>query len=134
MRRRKYSEDDHEIDMTPLIDIVFILLIFFIVATSFVRETGVEVERPRAATAASKEQVSLMIGISSAGRVYIEGHEIDIQNVKARMESFLAESPGGAVVILADKACPTGITVKVLDSCRLAGVKNLSVAARAGES
>ena len=133
MRRRQYSDDLPEIDMTPLIDMVFILLIFFIVATSFVRESGVEVDRPQAASAISKENVSMLIGVTSSGRIFIEGHEIDIQNIKGRMDSFLAEVPGGSVVIAADKSCPTGITIKVLDSCRLAGVKNLSVAATVGE-
>lgn len=134
MRRRKaYSEDVAEIDMTPLIDMVFILLIFFIVATSFVRESGVEVNRPQASTAMSKENVSMIVGINSAGRVYIEGHEIDIANIKGRMNSFLAEVPGGSVVIVADKSCPTGVTIKVLDACRLAGVANVSVAAKAGQ-
>jgi len=133
VRRRQHSDDLPEIDMTPLIDMVFILLIFFIVATSFVRESGIEVDRPQAASATSKENVSMLIGVTSAGRIYIEGHEIDIQNIKGRMDSFLAEVPGGSVVIAADKSCPTGITIKVLDYCRLAGVKNLSVAATVGE-
>ena len=134
MRRRKiYSEDITQIDMTPLIDMVFILLIFFIVATSFVRESGVEVNRPQAASAVAREKVSMLIGITSAGRIFIEGHEIDIHNIKGRMNSFLAEVPGGSVVIVADKNCPTGTTIKVLDACRLAGVTNLSVAAKAGE-
>lgn len=134
MRRgRRAEQDDATIDMTPLIDMVFILLIFFIVATSFVRESGVEVERPQASTATSKEKASMMVGISSAGRVFIEGHEIDIANIRGRMNSFLAEVPGGSVVIVADKSCPTGVTIKVLDNCRLAGVKNVSVAAKAGQ-
>ncbi len=134
MRRRKiYSEDITQIDMTPLIDMVFILLIFFIVATSFVRESGVEVNRPQAASAVAREKVSMLIGITSAGRTFIEGHEIDIHNIKGRMNSFLAEVPGGSVVIVADKNCPTGTTIRVLDACRLAGVSNLSVAAKAGE-
>ncbi|CAG37701.1 ExbD/TolR family protein [Desulfotalea psychrophila] len=133
MRRfGSHTDDTATIDMTPLIDMVFILLIFFIVATSFVRESGVEVERPQAASAQSKEKVSMLVGVTGAGKVFIEGQEIDIQNVKARMDTFLAEVPAGAVVIVADKSCPTGITVQVLDSCRLAGVKNLSVAAKAG--
>lgn len=119
--------------MTPLIDMVFILLIFFIVATSFVRESGVEVNRPQATSAVAREKVSMLIGITSAGRIFIEGHEIDIHNIKGRMNSFLAEVPGGSVVIVADKNCPTGTTIKVLDACRLAGVTHLSVAAKAGE-
>jgi biopolymer transport protein ExbD len=130
-RRKPVLEDIAQIDMTPLIDMVFILLIFFIVATSFVRESGVEVNRPQALSATTKEKVSMIIGITSAGRIFIEGQEIDIQNIMGRMNSFLAEVPGGSVVILADKNCPTGITIKVLDYCRLAGVTNLSVAAKA---
>jgi biopolymer transport protein ExbD len=134
MRRRKaVLEDVAQIDMTPLIDMVFILLIFFIVATSFVRESGVEVSRPQAATAAAKEKVAMLIGITSAGRIFIEGQEIDIQNIRGRMNTFLAEAPGASVVIVADKNCPTGITIKVLDYCRLAGAANLSVAAKVGE-
>lgn len=134
MRRRKpVLEDMAQIDMTPLIDMVFILLIFFIVATSFVRESGVEVNRPQALSATTKEKVSMIIGITSAGRIFIEGQEIDIQNIMGRMNSFLAEVPGGSVVIVADKNCPTGVTIKVLDNCRLAGITNLSVAAKAGE-
>ena len=134
MRRRKlYSEDITQIDMTPLIDMVFILLIFFIVATSFVRESGVEVNRPQATSAIAREKVSMLIGITSAGRIFIEGHEIDIHNIKGRMNSFIAEVPGGSVVIVADKNCTTGTTIRVLDACRLAGVTNLSVAAKAGD-
>ncbi len=132
-RRQSYSEDITEINMTPLIDMVFILLIFFIVATSFVRESGVEVNRPLASSATAKDKVAMLIGITSAGRIFIEGNEIDIQNIEGRMNSFLAEVPGGNVVIVADKTCPTGVTIKVLDLCRLAGVTNLSVAAKAGE-
>ena len=134
MRRRKpILEDTVQIDMTPLIDMVFILLIFFIVATSFVRESGVEVNRPNALSATTREKVSMIIGITSAGRIFIEGQEIDIQNIMGRMNSFLAEVPVGSVVIAADKNCPTGITIKVLDYCRLAGITNLSVAAKAGK-
>ncbi len=134
MRRRKpILEETVQIDMTPLIDMVFILLIFFIVATSFVRESGVEVNRPNALSATTREKVSMIIGITSAGRIFIEGQEIDIQNIMGRMNSFLAEAPGGSVVIAADKNCPTGITIKVLDHCRLAGITNLSVAAKAGK-
>lgn len=132
-RRRAALENDVGIDMTPLIDMVFILLIFFIVTTSFVRESGIEVNRPDALSAKTRERVAMLIGVGSAGRVFIEGQEIDIQNIKGRMDSFLSEMPGGSVVIVADKNCPTGITIKVLDQCRLAGVVNLSVAAKAAE-
>ena len=121
-------DDDAKADMTPLIDMVFILLIFFIVTTSFVRETGIEVKRPVASSATTKEKASLFVGISPEGRVYLEGRELDIRNVKARMERFLADTPAGSVVIVADTSCPTGITVEVLDACRNAGINNVSVA------
>ncbi|MGD9157645.1 MAG: biopolymer transporter ExbD [Desulfobacteraceae bacterium] len=129
--RSRYSNDDESrIDMTPLIDMVFILLIFFIVTTSFVRETGIEVKRPVASTAVKKENASLFLRISPEGRIYLEGNELDIRNVKARMERFLADTPSGSVVIVADTSCPTGITVEVLDACRDAGVKDVSVATK----
>ncbi|MFZ7110653.1 MAG: ExbD/TolR family protein [Desulfatiglandales bacterium] len=125
----RYSrDDDFRAEMTPLIDMVFILLIFFIVTTSFVRETGIEVKRPVASSATSKQNASLFIGISPEGRVYLEGKELDIRNVKPRMERFLADNPPGSVVIVADTSCPTGITVQVLDACRNAGIKDVSVA------
>ena len=133
MRRSRFArQDELDINMTPLIDMVFILLIFFIVTTSFVRETGVDVDRPEASTATSRENAALLLGIGADGRVFLEGEELDIRNVKARMERFLADEPSGSVVIIADKTCPTGITVTVLDSCRMAGVKNVSVAAKRG--
>ena len=133
MRRSRFSrQDELDINMTPLIDMVFILLIFFIVTTSFVRETRVAVDRPEASTATRRENAALLLGIGADGRVFLDGEELDIRNVKARMERFLADEPSGSVVIIADKTCPTGITVTVLDSCRLAGVKNVSVAAKRG--
>ena len=108
-----------EINMAPLIDMVFILLIFFLVTTSFVRESGVDVQRPKAQSAVTKD-----------GIIYIENHPIDIRSVRAHMERFLAETPEGSVIIVADKQSRTGTVIRVLDECKLAGVKNISVAAR----
>lgn len=119
-----------EINMTPLIDIVFILLIFFIVTTSFVREAGVDVQRPSARTAETKEKTNVILGLTAQGQIFVEGRPLDIRSVRAYMERFLAETPEGAVVIVADKQSMTGTTVQVLDQCRLAGVKNISIAAK----
>jgi biopolymer transport protein ExbD len=119
-----------EINMTPLIDMVFILLIFFIVTTSFVREAGVDVQRPSARTAQTKEKANVILGLTSDGRVFVEGRSLDIRSVRAYMERFLAETPEGSVVIVADKDSATGTAVQVLDQCRLAGVQNISLAAR----
>jgi len=119
-----------EINMTPLIDIVFILLIFFIVTTSFVRESGVDVQKPSAQTAETKEKANVILGLTAQGQIFVEGRPLDIRSVRAYMERFLAETPEGAVVIVADKQSMTGTTVQVLDQCRLAGVKNISIAAK----
>lgn len=116
--------------MTPLIDMVFILLIFFIVTTSFVRESGVDVERPSAQTAETKEKANVILGLTAEGQIFVEGRPLDIRSVRAYMERFLAETPEGSVVIVADKESMTGATVQVLDQCRLAGVRNISIAAR----
>ncbi|WP_320175470.1 biopolymer transporter ExbD [Maridesulfovibrio sp.] len=119
-----------EINMTPLIDMVFILLIFFIVTTSFVREAGVDVQRPSAQSAETKEKANVILGLTAEGQIFIEGRPLDIRSVRAYMERFLAETPEGAVVIVADKDSMTGAAVQVLDQCRLAGVQNISLAAR----
>ena len=119
-----------EINMAPLIDMIFILLIFFLVTTSFVKESGVEVNRPSAQTAETKEKANLMLGITDAGRIFVEGKSIDIRSLRSYMERYLMETPKGSVVIVADKSSQTGILIQALDACRLAGVKNISVAAR----
>lgn len=119
-----------QIDMAPLIDMVFILLIFFLVTTSFVREAGLEVQRPTAATAAAQQQGALMVAVAADGRVQIEGRQVDLRSVRGLVERYLAADPNGAVVIVADKAAATGRTIEVLDQCRLAGAKDVAVAAR----
>jgi len=119
-----------EINMAPLIDMIFILLIFFLVTTSFVKESGVEINRPTAQSAVSKEKIHLMLEITHDGLIYIEGKPIDIRAVRSRMKRFLIETPGGSVIIVADKISSTGILIQALDECRLAGVENISVAAR----
>jgi biopolymer transport protein ExbD len=119
-----------EVNMTPLIDMVFILLIFFIVTTSFVRESGIDVNRPAAQSAETKEKANVILGLTSEGRIYVEGRTLDIRSVRAYMERFLAETPEGSVVIVADKQSMTGNAVQVLDQCRLAGVRNISIAAK----
>lgn len=119
-----------ELNMASLIDMIFILLIFFLVTTSFVKEAGVEVQRPIASSAASKEKTNMVLAVTHEGTIYAEGRTIDIRSVRAYMERFLAETPKGSVVIAADKDSRTGTVIQVLDACRLAGVKNVSVAAR----
>ena len=119
-----------ELNMASLIDMVFILLIFFLVTTSFVKEAGVVIKRPLASTAETKEKTNMVVAVTHEGTIYVEGRTIDIRSVRAYMERFLAETPKGSVVIAADKDSKTGVVIQVLDACRLAGVNNVSVAAR----
>lgn len=115
--------------MAPLIDMIFILLIFFLVTTSFVKESGVEVTRPIASTAEAREKTNMIVAVTKTGQVFVEGHAIDINSVRSFMERFMYETPGGSVVITADSDSMTGVMIQVLDACRLAGVRNVSVAA-----
>ena len=127
---RRGRRNPAELNMAPLIDMVFILLIFFLVTTSFVKETGIGVNRPTAATAVSKTLATILIAIDPQDRIFIDHHEIDGRAVRANVERALAENPDGAVVVVADKASSTGTAIMVMDGCRLAGAKNVSLAAR----
>ncbi|MBN1904050.1 MAG: biopolymer transporter ExbD [Deltaproteobacteria bacterium] len=123
------NHDDKEIDMAPLIDMVFLLLIFFMVTTSFVKETGIDVQRPAASTAELKDKGNILIAVSSDGEIFYEKIKIDLRSVRAHIERSLAENPEGGVVIIADQKSDTGVVVRVMDQCRLAGAKRLSIAA-----
>ncbi|NQZ53324.1 MAG: biopolymer transporter ExbD [Piscirickettsiaceae bacterium] len=126
---RRQSGAIADVNMTPLIDMVFILLIFFIVTTSFVKETGVDVSRPSAKTAVKKELANIMISITQNGEVWMDKRQIDRRAVRANVERMHAENPEGAVIILADKESKTGLLIEVMDQARLAGVANVSIAA-----
>lgn len=136
MRRRRNSngmEEDSGVDLTPMLDVVFIMLIFFIVSTSFVKESGIQVSRPSAKTATKKERANVMVAINQSGEVWIQKRRVDLASVRANIERLHAESPEGSVVVQADKDSKNGILVEVMDQIRLAGVENISIAAVAGE-
>jgi len=118
-----------EMNITPLIDMVFILLIFFMVTTSFVKETGIDVQRPAASTAVLKDKGNILIAVSSDGRIFLERKQIDLRSVRAHIERCLAENPEGGVIVIADKISHTGLVIQVMDQCRMAGATNVSVAA-----
>lgn len=126
---RRQSGAIAEVNMTPLIDMVFILLIFFIVTTSFVKETGVDVSRPSAKTAVKKEHANILISITPNDEVWMDKRQIDRRAVRANVERMHAENPEGSVIILADKEAKTGLLIEVMDQARLAGVSNVSIAA-----
>ncbi len=130
---RKKRHTIQGVDMAPLIDMVFILLIFFLVTTSFVKETGIEVNRPNAATASADSKTSILIAIDRENRVFMDHREIDVRAVRANVERALAENPSGTVIVVADRNSSTGVAVKVMDGCRMAGAKSVSLAATVGE-
>jgi biopolymer transport protein ExbD len=128
-RRRAIPGEEAEINMTPMLDIVFIMLIFFVVTTSFVKESGVDVNRPAASTAVRKEHGNILIGITAGDEIWIDKRRVDVRAVRANVERLRAENPEGAVVIQADKEAKAGLLVRVMDQARMAGVDDVSIAA-----
>jgi len=123
------STKSASVNLTPLIDMVFILLIFFLVTASFTKESGIEVDRPTAQTAVRQEAGNLIVTIDENNEIWIENEKIDIRTIRAHIEQLRAQNPEGTVIILADKASRAGVTVDVLDQIRLAGVSNVAIAA-----
>ena len=130
---RRGNRSVTELNIAPLIDMVFILLIFFLVTTSFVKETGIDVNRPTAATAVNQAKATILVGIDATNRIYIDHREVDVRAVRANVERALAENPEGAVIVVADQASSTGTAIQVMDGCRMAGAHNVSLAARLPE-
>ena len=128
-RRRSKRQDEEEVNLTPMLDVVFILLIFFIVTASFVKESGIDINRPAAATAVRKERGNILVAITPTGQIWIDRRQIDVRAVRANIERLHAENPQGAVVIQADRDSKNGLLVEVMDAAKLAGVENISIAA-----
>ncbi len=128
-RRHLPAEDETELDMTPLLDIVFIMLIFFIVTTSFVKESGVEVASPEAETAAEQPHSNIFIAITANGEVWLDRRPVDLRSVRAIVARLHADDPESAVIIQADAITPTHLLVEVMDQVRLAGVRGIAIAA-----
>lgn len=122
------DEEEAQIDMTPMLDVVFIMLIFFIVTASFVKESGIDVNRPEAATAVQKDRANILVAISDSGEIWINKRQVDARAVQANIERLYAENPQGSVVIQADKKATTETLIKVMDAARAAGVFDVSIA------
>ena len=116
--------------MTPMLDVVFIMLIFFIVTASFVKEAGIDAVRPDAATAAKKDRANILIAISDKGEIWINKRRVDVRAVQANVERLKAENPQGSVVIQADRKSTTETLIKVMDASRAAGAFDISIAAQ----
>jgi biopolymer transport protein ExbD len=125
------SEDEEsEINITPMLDVVFIMLIFFIVTASFVKEAGIDVNRPDAETAVRQERANILIAISENNEIWIDQRQVDPRALRANIERLRAENPEGSVVIQADKNSITETLVTVMDAARQAGVYNVAIAAQ----
>ncbi len=132
-RHRTYnnSSADSEVNLTPMLDVVFIMLIFFVVTTSFVKESGVEVNRPNANTTQQQESASILIAIRPNGEIWIDGRAVDVRAVRANVERLRAEFPESSVVIQGDQNAQIGSLVRVMDQVRMAGITNVAIAAEA---
>ena len=119
------------IDIAPLMDMVFILLIFFIVTSTFTRETGVDVSKPRAQSASEVQKESIMIAITRAGTIHVNERQVNLKGLEDMLRQMLTKNPGREVVVIADKESNTGTMVTVIDAANLAGAKKVSIAAMA---
>ncbi|WP_299231606.1 biopolymer transporter ExbD [uncultured Halomonas sp.] len=136
MRRRRMlagdTGDSGEINLTPMLDVVFIMLIFFIVTTSFIKESGVEIDRPESSAASPRPDAQLMVAITPEGAVWVDGEPVDAHRVGDAVAGLVGDE--GGVVIQADRESTTGLLIEVMDRIRQAGVDNVAVAATRGAS
>ena len=131
MRRSLISqevEEAEEPNITPMLDVVFILLIFFIVTANFIKDPGLEINRPDSETAEITENAAILIAIGPAGEIYMDGRRIDVRQVKANVIRLMAENPQGAVVMQADEKATAEKIIAVMDEVREAGVIDISIA------
>ncbi|NLB63746.1 MAG: biopolymer transporter ExbD [Fibrobacter sp.] len=128
-KRSRRRSSDSDIDISPMMDMVFILLIFFIVTSTFTRETGIDVSKPKAASAQDLSQESILVGITKQGTVHINESQVTLSGLRLILKQLVAESPERPVIIVADRDAPSGRVVDVLDECNLAKVRKVSISA-----
>lgn len=128
MQNRRDRNTSVFVDIAPLIDIVFILLIFFLVTATFVRDTGVEVERPRAVMAQAIEPTSMRISITATGAIHTEGQPVTLDELAGRVSGFMSRDRNGSVIVIPDRAVPAGRLIEVMDVARQAGAKDVVAA------
>lgn len=128
LQRRLESQEPQGIDMSPLLDVVFILLIFFIVSTVFVKETGVEVDKPQAISAQRQDQKAILLAITSNGDVVYDSANIGVAGIRGTVEQLLM-GEDRPVVIQADRSVPTELLMEVIDEAKIAGAQSVNIAA-----
>ena len=131
MRSRRHTQELGEtgIDLAPMLDFVMNLLIFFIITTSFVRETGITVNRPVAVTCEHKETGNILIAITANGEIWMDRHRVDLREVRPSIERLHVERPDDSVVIIADKSARAGLVGEVMDEVQLGGIKDVAIGA-----
>ena len=129
MARRHAHTEEAEINITPMLDIVFIMLIFFIVTTSFTKETGASIVKPVAEQAVALQNGTILIGVRPNDEIWMAKRQIELREVRQMVERAKAENPEGSVVIIADKGSKIGVVTQVMDQVRLAGVEGVSISA-----
>ena len=130
MRRRRSTDpmaESNDVNLTPMLDVVFIMLIFFIVTTSFIKESGVEIERPESSSASPRPDAQVLIAVTPEGAVWVDGKPVDVHRVGQQVADMLTDD--GAVVIQADRESTTGLLIEVMDRLKQAGVDQVAVAA-----
>jgi len=127
--RRHAHTEDAEINITPMLDIVFIMLIFFIVTTSFTKETGAAIVKPFAENAISLRNGTILIGVKSNDDIWMSKRLIELREVRSMVEQAKAENPKGSVVIVADKNSRIGTVTEVMDQVKMAGVQGIAISA-----
>jgi biopolymer transport protein ExbD len=134
MQSRRHSPDseDHGIDLAPMLDFCINLLIFFIITTSFIKEAGVEVFKPNAVTAQNDESGNLLVAIRENGDIWMDRQNVQLRDLRTRLERLHIERPDDTVVIIADRASKAGVVAKVMDEVKLSGIKVVSIAADPG--
>ena len=129
MARRHAHTEEAEINITPMLDIVFIMLIFFIVTTSFTKETGTTIIKPEAEQAVALQNGTILIGVRPNGEIWMANRQIELREVRQIIERAKAENPEGSVVIVADRGSRIGTVTQLMDQVKLAGVEGIAISA-----
>lgn len=131
MRSRQKPHTVQDIDMSPLIDMVFILLIFFMVSTTFVKDMKLDIDRPQASSQTSASTKAIRVHIDKTGDVYLNGEPVHVWVLQSQLKDLLRASTQKSVLVITDTGVPSGKLVEVVDQCKLAGAKDVGVATQA---
>ena len=135
MRMRRHSagnDDEAGIVLTPMLDVVFIMLIFFIVTSTFIKTTGIEVNTPTADSSEEQPKGNILIAVDPNGEIWIDRQQVDIRAVRAAVERMRVDQPESSVVVQADQDARSGLVIQVMDQVRMAGVQDVALAATVG--